>query len=408
MMKKKELPNVYLFNPTCEYAVANGNASWHPNKILQKMEADLATLPLYFAAKKDLVIVHEIPDPNFFEQLHKIGITPPQFITEKDLQNKPQKQIGKLCPWGWSPSVHKRLEFLKPACSPEFKASPVFTWQPKYKELYSKKFALQILHQLCDKHHSPHFIHKNEITEVCKTQDQIEKLLTRWDKLMVKAPWSSSGRGLQPITKQPIHDKVWEKLLGIIKDQDYAIVEAFQNKMLDLAFQFELKAGEINYIGTSNFSADKKGQYLGNSLNGLPNELDTGIKDFAKEMSALIVPILKKEIGKSELAKNYEGYFGVDTLIYLDKTGSLKINPCLEINVRYNMGLLSLYLEKLVLPKKKGRFRMFYSPKKRFSEYCKQMEQDYPLVLENQKIASGFFPLTPISAQTDFGAYILV
>nr|WP_319272688.1 hypothetical protein [uncultured Draconibacterium sp.] len=407
-MQQSAHPNIYLFNPTCEYAVGNGNASWHPNKILQKMEADLATLPLYFAAENDFVIVPHLPESEFFKHLQKVGITPPHFVTEKQLQNSPPEQIGQLKPWGWSPAVHKRLENLKPKCQTEFKNTPVFNWKPEYRELYSKKFALQILHQLVDNYQSPNFIGENEITEVCKTQDQIEKLLAKWDKLMVKAPWSSSGRGLQPITKQPIHDKVWEKLLGIVKEQGYAIVEAFQNKELDLAFQFELKAREINFLGTSNFSADKKGQYLGNSLNGLPDELDKDVKGFAEEMSLLIVPALKKEIGKSELAKNYEGFFGVDTLIFRDDNNTLKINPCLEINVRHNMGLLSLYLEKFIAPTKKGRFRMFYNPKQYFADFCQQMNHDYPLVLEKEKIISGFFPLTAYSKSTQFGAYILV
>ena len=281
-------------------------------------------------------------------------------------------------------------------------------WKAEYRELYSKKFALQILRQLTHKHPSASFIGENEITEICETQDQIETLLAKWDKLMVKAPWSSSGRGLQPITRQPIHEKVWEKLLGIVKEQGYAIVEAFQNKELDLAFQFELKAGEIQYLGTSNFSADKKGQYLGNSLNGLPDELDEEVKDFAREISTLIIPALKDEIGKSKLAENYEGYFGVDTLIFRDKTGALKINPCLEINVRHNMGLLSLYLEKFVAPTKKGRFRMFFNPKIRFADFCRQMSNDHPLVLDDQKIVSGFFPLTAFTNSTGFGAYLLV
>ena len=407
-MQKSVHPNIYLFNPTCEYAVANGNASWHPNKILQKMEADLASLPLYFATENDVIIVPQIPNDEFYEHLQKIGVTPPVFVTEKELQNNPPEQITKLQPWGWSPAVHKRLENLKPLCSDEFQNSPVFMWKPEYRELYSKKFALQLLQKLTANHPSPNFIGENEITEVCETQDQIETLLAKWDRLMVKAPWSSSGRGLQPITKQPIHDKVWEKLLGIVKEQGYAIVEAFQNKELDLAFQFELKAGEIHYLGTSNFSADKKGQYLGNSLKGLPDELDQDVKDFAKEMSALIIPALKEEIGKSKLAENYEGYFGVDTLIFRDKTETLKINPCLEINVRHNMGLLSLYLEKFVTPTKKGRFRMFYNPKKRFADFCQQMSKNHPLVLENQKIISGFFPLTAFSGTTEFGAYLLV
>lgn len=407
-MQKPADPNIYLFNPTCEYAVANGNASWHPNKILQKMEADMATLPLYFAEKNDIVIVPELPSREYNDRLQSIGITPPVFKTEKDLSNNPPSAINELCPWGWSPAVHKRLEHLKPQCSPVFKNAPVYMWKPSSRALYSKKFALQLLKKIIEKHPSPNFIGENEITEVCEKRDQIEMLLAKWDKLMVKAPWSSSGRGLQPITKQPVHDKVWEKLLGIVKEQGYAIVEAFQNKELDLAFQFELKAGEIQFRGTSNFSADKKGQYLGNSLNGLPDDLDGDVKDFAKEMSEVIIPALKEEIGKSELAKNYEGYFGVDTLIFKDKNGVLKINPCLEINVRFNMGLLSLYLEKVLDSTKKGRFHMYYNPKKRFADFCQKMSHDYPLVLENQKIVSGFFPLTAYSDNTEFGAYVLV
>lgn len=372
------------------------------------MEADLATLPLYFAEENDLVVVPQLPNADFINRLQSIGIAPPAFVTEKELLKNPPSEIKKLCPWGWSPAVHKRLDSLKPNCSAEFKASPVFNWKSEYRELYTKKFALQLLTQLIKKYPSQHFISAEEVSEVCKTRDQIEDLLAKWDKLMVKAPWSSSGRGLQPITKKPIHPKVWEKLLGIINEQGYAIVEAFQNKQLDLAFQFELQKGAVKYLGISNFSADKKGQYLGNSLNGLPTELDVEVKSFAEEISELIVPALIKEISKSELAKNFEGYFGVDTLIFRDKKGTLKVNPCLEVNVRYNMGLLSLYLEKLVLANRKGRFRTYYNSQKSFSEFCIEMSAEHPLVIEEQKIASGFFPLTAYSEDTEFGAYLLV
>ncbi|MDX8340975.1 hypothetical protein SLH46_17380 [Draconibacterium sp. IB214405] len=407
-MQFNENPNIYLFNPTCEYAVANGNSTWHPNKILQKMEADLATLPLFFAEENDIVIVPELPGTEFTDRLKNIGITAPLFKTEKELRANPPAQINKLCPWGWSPAVHKRLESLKPNCSPEFKASRVYNWHPEYRDLYTKKFALQLLTNVIEKYPSEYFIEDDEVSEVCKTRDHIEELLAKWDKLMVKAPWSSSGRGLQPITKQPIHPKVWDKLLGIVKEQGYAIVEAFQNKELDLAFQFELRNGKVNYLGRSNFSADKKGQYLGNSLNGLPDELDDDVKDFAETITEHVIPALTTEIGKSELAKNYEGYFGVDTLIFRDKNGTLKVNPCLEINVRYNMGLLSLYLEKLIAPHSKGRFRTYYNPKKSFYDFCQEMSIEHPLVLEEQKIASGFFPVTAFSPGTEFGAYLLV
>ena len=75
-------PSIYLFNPTCEYAVANGSANWQPNRILQKMEFDLSALPLFFAGKNDFVLVEKIPSEEFTDSLKQIGIAIPNFILD--------------------------------------------------------------------------------------------------------------------------------------------------------------------------------------------------------------------------------------------------------------------------------------------------------------------------------------
>ena len=93
--------------------------------------------------------------------------------------------------------------------------------------------------------------------------------------------------------------------------------------------------------------------------------------------------------------------------MYWDENRNLKINPCLEINVRQNMGLLSIHLEKLIQPNKTGMYRTYYNPKKSFSEFTHEMETKFPLTVTNGKIASGFFPLTDFNENTSFGAYIL-
>ena len=289
--------NVYFFNPTCEYAVANGNASWQPNRILQKMESDLATLPMFFASSEDLVLVDRLPSNDFLEQFEKINISLPQFVLKKEIlnsENSKKQNCGKLAPWGWSPATHKLLSPLKPQCSEEFKNSPVANWKPEYRDLYSKKFALKILKELLSSIHSDVFISEDSLPEICTTKKQFEQLISRWEKLMVKAPWSSSGRGLQPITKTPVHEKVWEKLLGIVNDQGFALVEPLLDKAADLAFQFELKKGKVSFLGISNFSADKKGQYQGNFLNGMPESYSPEIKDFIQEVQEFIInPQLK-------------------------------------------------------------------------------------------------------------------
>jgi len=372
------------------------------------MEHDLATLPVFFSQPGDLIIIPQKPSTEYLHILHEVGISNREFVTMDMLEKLPPENINRLCPWGWSPAVHKRLNFLKDNCSENFKNSPVFNWETERRNLYSKKFAREILHQLVEKYPSEHFITKDELTEICTSKEEFEILLEKWDKLMVKAPWSSSGRGLQPITKTPVHPKVWEKLLGIVNDQGYAIAEPLLNKQLDLAYQFKLEKGRVSFVGTSNFTADSKGQYMGNSLNGLPDDLNPELKEFVQKIPSLVIDPLIKLLENSDLAKSFEGFFGVDTLIFRDKQGQLKINPCLEINVRYNMGLLSVHFGKLIFNNKKGLFRTYYKPGSSFYNFKKEMEAKYPLILKEGKIESGFFPVTDAQPDTMFGAYILV
>ncbi len=405
------LPDIYFYNPTCEYAVANENISWQPNLLLQKMEADLAILPLYLSSNNDYILVDSIPSSNFLEYIFRLNISHPTFITKKEaLHNKNFLNIqkNKLLPWGWSPAAHKLLEPLKKNCSENFTLSPVSRWRKESKELYSKNFAKEIQQRIRGEIEPEIRLPEEMQTQTCTTKEEIEHLLTRWEKLMTKAPWSSSGRGLQPITKTPVHPKVWEKIMGVIQEQGTIMVEPYLNKVMDLALQFEMKNGKIQFLGISRFITDKKGQYQGNFLNGFPDSLSSEVKMFANELPPKILSTLTKTLERSKLALFYEGFFGVDTLIFRDTDNKLKINPCLEINVRQNMGLLSLHLEKLIVPEKKGLYKTYYHPSKSYFIFKQEMEKQFPLELSGNLIKSGFISLVEAKPDTLFGAYILV
>lgn len=406
----KKLSDIFLFNPTCEYAIANGNTSWQPNRLLQKMESDLSCLPLFFATNKDYVVVDRMPSNNYLGKIKTIKPDLPNFILKNDLKKCTFQDIGinRLIPWGWSPAAHKLLFPLKSHCSNDFKASPIFNWTENHKEIYSKRFSLKILHQLTDTLKLDYIIPDHQLPRICHSKKEVEKLIQKWNKIMVKAPWSSSGRGLQPVTKIPVHEKVWEKINGIIHEQGFVIVEPLLEKVLDFSFQFEIKNKKPEFLGISNFCTDKKGQYQGNNLNGLPDNTSERIREFQQIVIADIWPVLIKILEKSELIELYEGYFGVDTLVYSNNSSELKINPCLEINVRQSMGLLSLQLEKLMVKNKKAIFRIYYEQGKTFKTFTDDMKGKHPLIISNHKIKSGFFTLTEALDDTLFGAYILV
>ena len=403
--------NIYLFNPTCEYAIANGNVTWQPNRLLQKMEYDLSALPLFFAKKNDFVLVDKIPSLEFVELLEQFNIEIPNLILKNEAINNQQfinLPKNKLLPWGWSPAAHKLLFPFKESCSVEFQQSPVFKWTSEHRELTSRKFAAEILNQLQSNNPADYILPVEFAPKVCITQNDFETAIQQWGTIMVKAPWSSSGRGLQPITKTPVHPKVWEKVMGIVKEQGYAMAEPYLNKLLDVAFLFELKQGKADFLGISNFCTNKKGQYDGNWLNGLPQTLEKRVLEFVDYVILEIRQPLINTINNSEMAIFYEGVFGVDTLIYIDENQTLKINPCLEINVRHTMGLLSLRLEKLILQNKKGVYRIYYQPGTSFYNFKQEMEIQYPLRIFENKIESGFFAVTDADEHSIFGAYILV
>lgn len=404
------LPDIYYFNPTCEYAVANGHTSWQPNLLLQKMEEDLGTLPLYFAQPKDVVLVRKLPPPEFSETLKKASVGVPEFydvsreLSESSFLQAPRNRI---LPWGWSPAAHRLLNPLKQTSSEKFKQSPVATWKDEYRDIYSKKFALDILIKILPLLPPELVTEPGQVPQICKTKQQIEALLGEWGALMVKAPWSSSGRGLQRVTKTPVVPKVWDKLLGIINDQGYAVVEPYLDKVLDMSLQFRLVNGEISFIGISRFFTDEKGQYQGNYLNGWPHFIGREETEFAESVTGILVPHLTSILEKSILSKYYEGNFGVDTLIFRDKKGDLRINPCLEINVKHTMGLLSLQLEKLLAPGRQGIYKICYNKGISFQTYAEAMKKRFPPEFKDNYIASGFMPLTPAVADSMFGACII-
>jgi hypothetical protein len=408
-MSEKKYPDVYFFNPTCEYAVSNGYASWQPNRLLQKMESDLDTLPLFFAQPNDVVLVRKMLSKNFLRNMEKLGILLPHFMQlEEALKtNENGVKLNRLLPWGWSPAAHKLLGPLKESCSASFLNSPVANWDSTQKEFYSKKFSLGILENLLPLLPKEKVLPPEMLPRVVTARDEFQQLIEQWGKLMVKAPWSSSGRGLQPITKTPVVPKVWEKLMGIVNEQGYAIAEPLLDKVLDMALQFEMKAGNINYLGKSIFLTDKKGQYQGNFLKGMPKNILPETKEIAEELPEMLKTPLIKILEESAFSENYEGNFGVDLLIYRDEEGQLRVNPCLEINVRQNMGLLSLHLERYLAPGSNGMFKTFYQKDTLFSAFADEMKEKYPPVISNSQIAEGFFPLTEVTSYAQFGAYII-
>lgn len=81
---------------------------------------------------------------------------------------------------------------------------------------------------------------------------------------MVKAPWSSSGKGILFIPKGQMTCKEEEVLSGILRKQGYVMVEKRLNRVLDFAMEFEMdRLFHLNFLGYSVFQTSRRGEYEG-------------------------------------------------------------------------------------------------------------------------------------------------
>ena len=170
-------------------------------------------------------------------------------------------------------------------------------------------------------------------------------------RYVVKAPWSSSGRGVRLLEPSfdarsagmgrnvhvDSHQENWIK--NVIRAPGCVMLEPYwAGKVMDFGMEFEADSTGIRYQGLSIFKA-KNGAYLGNLLDTEENKrqllaahvdmklLDSLTKAILRELAGLIVG-------------NYTGPFGIDMMLLEDG----RINPLVELNLRRTMGHVAIQL----------------------------------------------------------------
>ena len=398
---------IFYFNPTCELAVANGSFSYMPPLQLQQMEIDLSILPAIFCTKNDILLTENPPSSPFLNYLKNLGLELPSFCSLKELEAMPDLSIDSIIPWGWSPAAHFVLNNLKEKCGQEFKNSPSFNWKPEHKSLFERSTSLNFLRRILNDNPPAWFIDPTLCGEIVESLDEIESHLKNHSSIVIKAPVSSSGRGIQIIRRQKLNASNRQWISGVLKQQKYLIVEPFLDKLLDLSFQFELLAdSEIKYHGFSIFETNSNGQYKGTFIHLKIKSLlpDEDEKDILTKIE-LTAQILKNALERSEFAANYIGYLGVDALLFRE-TDHLKMQPCIEVNCRMNMGILSLQLEKLIHPETSGKLEICPVKTKNLQNNAEDYTGGKEKVTGDGKIYSGNIALTEAKPNSKFGAYL--
>lgn len=382
---------LFLFNPDCELAIANGSPFYMAPGNIIKMADDLAYLAAYLAGEGDYVLIRQFPEKPFLEFMTGLlGYD----CRPVDWEEAEQAEIIQAEPWGWSPKACKQLS--------GFTGTPV--WHTDRKEWYSRKKAKELLGEMVEE--LP-FTEKYIVPKIVCSVEETEQNMDE-GRYILKAPWSSSGRGLLavefPLTSK---DKQW--LSGMFRRQGYMMLEKKLDKILDFAMEFQVKAGgQIAFIGLSAFKTGENGEYRGNYIGSqtciqeqVGNYVDVSMIEQIKNYLIRALP---------ELLPEYRGNLGVDMMIYRNEENHYKVQPCVEINLRNNMGIVALEISRKCLAEHaKGYFAVNYYPGQgeAYREVIRK-QQELPLCVENNRVIHGYLNLTPINEETRFVAEIEV
>lgn len=400
--------DLFFFNPTCDIAVGSNGICYTPPKGLQQFEFDMAAIPLWLADETDWVLVQTDLDNDFLTLLRHCTIPIPQFI-RLDVLLRQRPSLHRFLPWGWSLATHQYFKQVKALCDTQFQSLPVASWKSDHKQLFGRMTALRLSETLAILVESHPLIRLPKSTLVIYNRRQAEDAIANLGgQLVFKAPWSSSGRGLMMVNVDEQRRPDFRWIEATIRQQGYVMAEPFLKRIHDLSFHFFIhEDGEIEYLGHNFFLTNDKGKFNGCVLEPMPsNAFDS--PDFDRLMQAIAVApeLIGHALRQLNIHPHYSGPIGVDAMWYLHADGNCYLQPVIETNVRYTMGLLNIYLRRKLHPQACGHWYINQFVPNEFERFCSDQMKQFPLQLEIGKLKRGFLPMVPFKGV--WGAWLLL
>jgi hypothetical protein len=388
-------PKLFVFNPTCEMAVVNGHASYRPPVRLRQFENELAAIPLWLGGENDYVLVEEAFSDEFTAQLRNWGVSAPQFITyEKVVGHTPPMELH---PWGWSPAIHHQFKGL----GVEGVSHPMLPWQATHRKLLSRYTGLEVAMAVSECLNQDGTLSIPQLPLVLTSPESIALLEAGMTSpILLKTPWSASGRGLFKIRSRQENAAKNPWVLGKLKQHGALMAEPWLEKLQDLSFHFWVEEEGIQFMGTTYFNTDKDGQFLG--CYTAPPRLGFVEDEVLRTMVDQSADLLLRALKHLGLGQRYRGPVGIDGLLFKTQEGKVKLQPCIEVNLRYTMGLVNLFIANHIHPESVG----YWNIQRITSVAWQQVQANNPPRLKDGSWYKGVFMLTPPPKESGFMAML--
>ena len=377
---------IFVYNPTCEMAVANGLAGYCPPRNLLVFERDLAPLLAFAAVPSDCVVAPPLDDA-LAAFLQQIGLDLPQFITADDARQRLASHSYNFQPWGRSKSIFHSFGVEQP-------------FEQEHRLLFSRLSSVDIEH-FCT---SDDDFFVNADAQVVRSMEDFERACKIFDNnFVVKSLWSSSGRGVAKSDNFISAEYFTRWAEARLKSDDAFVVEPLLQKVSDIAFLYYINDdATVSYLGYNVFSSDAAGRFGRELIGAHHPSLDIIINDRLTQ----VVDLHRKALINSNINKKYSGYLGFDSMLFLDENGEMRFRPCVECNLRMTMGNVNMGVRQLFAPGVKAWWQIgSYGADNEWNNFVEEESRRSPLTLRDGKIERGFFRLTPLGSEKRFGAF---
>lgn len=321
--------DVFIFNPDTDFALAKGRATYTPPLRIDSMRHHMALTQLPMASPGDIILL-STPGESA-NDLHEETVREAE---KRDIRimnisefSSFQPESYRLLPWGWNHSLRRLLK--NSGIDEKFLKSEEEI--DKLRELAHRRTTIPFRKMMGERFGSFKF----PTTIETDNTDEALDFTRNFDTVYFKAPWSSSGRGVIK-TGSMTGNKLREWISGTIRRQRSVMAEEGLKKKLDFATEWWIQGSEARFLGFSMFEASAEGRYLSNDTSS-QNEIRNRLLSFLPCWDNQILEIQKSAL-ENLIAPYYNGPAGIDMLADDD----LSINPCVEINLRQTMGMVSL------------------------------------------------------------------
>lgn len=309
---------ILIFNPDTDYALASGSPYYTPPKSVRQLTERMEMFPLTYAEPGDIALPYSEID-NIVDKAGGI----------KNLTHY------KIEPWGWNPLIRRQLIDAGVPDSMLPSAEKINSLR-----LLSHRRTTIEANRLINYYLKVSGVENRHFSPFPIEFDNVDTLLnlyhaTGQQAAFIKAPWSSSGRGIL-YTPDCTDTQISEWTRGIIRRQGSVMYETAANKAMDFATEWIIEETDARFIGMSMFEASARGKYHRNL--SLPQEaLLYRIRKNAPDFDDRFIEAQRLMLRKLVVSK-YQGPLGIDMLV--ETSGAIR--ACIEINMRMTMGHAAL------------------------------------------------------------------